>query len=38
VPVDQDQARLLGLSSDAIDRVLDTVVSGLPVTRIRDDI
>lgn len=38
VRVDQDQARLLGLSADAIGRVLNTVVSGLPVTRIRDDI
>lgn len=38
VRVDQDQARLLGLSADAIGRVLNTVVSGTPVTRIRDDI
>ncbi|MCX8101138.1 MAG: efflux RND transporter permease subunit [Geminicoccaceae bacterium] len=38
VRVDQDQARLLGLSADAIGRVLNTVVSGLPVTQIRDDI
>lgn len=38
VRVDQDQARLLGLSSDSIGRVLNTVVTGLPVTQIRDDI
>ncbi len=38
VRVDQDQARLLGLSSESIGRVLDTVVTGLPVTQIRDGI
>lgn len=38
IRVDQDEARLLGLSSQAIARILDTVVSGVPVTQIRDDI
>jgi multidrug efflux pump subunit AcrB len=38
IRVDQDEARLLGLSSQAVARILDTVVSGVPVTQIRDDI
>ncbi len=38
VHIDQDQARLLGLSSEAIGRVLNTVVTGAPVTQVRDDI
>jgi multidrug efflux pump len=38
IRVDQDEARLLGLSSQTIARTLDTMVSGLPVTQIRDDI
>ena len=38
IRVDQDQARLLGLSSEALAGVLNTVVSGAPVTQVRDDI
>jgi len=38
VRVDQDEARLLGLSSQALAGVLNTVISGSPVTQIRDDI
>ena len=36
--IDQDQARLLGLSSDSIAAVLNKVMSGLPVTQVRDGI
>ena len=38
IRVDQDQARLLGLSSEALAGVLNTVISGTPVTQVRDDI
>ncbi|MDF2621075.1 MAG: acriflavin resistance protein [Xanthobacteraceae bacterium] len=38
IRVDQDQARLLGLSTEAIGTVLNTVVTGAPVTQVRDDI
>jgi multidrug efflux pump subunit AcrB len=38
IRIDQDQARLLGLSSDAIASVLNTVLTGRPVTQLRDDI
>jgi multidrug efflux pump len=38
IRVDQDQARLLGLSSDSIAAVLNKVMSGLPITQIRDGI
>ena len=38
IRVDQDQARLLGLSSEAIAGVLNTVITGSPVTQVRDDI
>ncbi|HEY8333708.1 MAG TPA: efflux RND transporter permease subunit, partial [Tardiphaga sp.] len=38
IRVDQDQARLLGLSTEAISGVLNTVISGAPVTQVRDDI
>lgn len=38
IRVDQDEARRLGLSSQSVARILDTVVSGVPVTQIRDDI
>ena len=38
IQVDQDQARLLGLSSQAVASVLNTVVSGAPVTQVRDGI
>jgi multidrug efflux pump subunit AcrB len=36
VRVDQDQARLLGLSSQSIAAVLNTVMTGAPVTEVRD--
>jgi multidrug efflux pump subunit AcrB len=36
--VDQDEARRLGLSSQAISSVLNTVISGAIVTQVRDDI
>ncbi len=38
IRIDQDQARLLGLSSQALAGVLNTVVTGSPVTQIRDGI
>ncbi len=38
IRVDQDQARLLGLSSDALAGVLNTVITGTPITQVRDDI
>ena len=38
IRVDQDEARLLGLSSQAMASVLNTVVSGTSVTQVRDDI
>jgi len=38
IRIDQDKARLLGLSTEAIGRVLNTVVTGAPVTQVRDDI
>ena len=38
IRVDQDQARLLGLSSQAVASVLNSVVSGTPVTQVRDSI
>ena len=38
IRVDQDEARLLGLSSQAVGAVLNTVLSGTPVTQVRDDI
>ncbi|RQH15749.1 efflux RND transporter permease subunit [Bradyrhizobium sp. RP6] len=38
VRVNQDEARRLGLSSQAISIVLNTVISGAPVTQVRDDI
>ena len=38
IRIDQDQARLLGLSSQALAGVLNTVVTGTPVTQLRDDI
>jgi len=38
IRVDQDQARLLGLSSDSIAGVLNTVMSGLAITQVRDGI
>lgn len=38
VRVDQDQARLLGLSSQALAQSLNTVVTGTTVTQVRDGI
>jgi multidrug efflux pump len=38
IQIDQDQARLLGLSSAAIASAMNTVVSGTPVTQVRDGI
>ena len=38
VQIDQDQARRLGLSSQAIAAVLNTNISGTTVTQVRDDI
>ncbi len=38
IRVDQDQARLLGLSTQSLAGVLNTVMSGRPVTQVRDDI
>jgi multidrug efflux pump subunit AcrB len=38
IRVDQDEARLLGLSSQAISSVLNTVLTGATVTQVRDDI
>ncbi|MDW5537664.1 efflux RND transporter permease subunit [Azospirillum lipoferum] len=38
IRVDQDQARLLGLSSQGLAQTLNTVVTGVTVTQMRDDI
>ncbi|MBV9980079.1 efflux RND transporter permease subunit [Bradyrhizobium sp.] len=38
IRIDQDEARLLGLSSQTIATVLNAVISGTPVTQVRDDI
>ncbi len=38
VVIDQDQARLLGLSSQALSSYLNTVMTGAPITQVRDDI
>jgi multidrug efflux pump subunit AcrB len=38
IRVDQDEARLLGLSTQAIASVLNTVISGVSITQVRDDI
>ncbi len=38
IRIDQDEARRLGISSQSLAQVLQTVVSGVPVTQIRDDI
>jgi multidrug efflux pump subunit AcrB len=38
VVIDQDQARLLGLSSDAVGSVINSAISGSTVTQLRDDI
>ena len=38
VRIDQDEARLLGVSSQSLASVLNTVISGTAVTQVRDDI
>ena len=38
INIDQDQARLLGLSSQALASVLNSVVTGSTVTQLRDGI
>jgi multidrug efflux pump subunit AcrB len=38
IRIDQDEARLLGLSSQALAGVLNTVMSGATITQVRDDI
>jgi multidrug efflux pump len=38
IRIDQDEARLLGLSSQALASVLNTAITGSPVTQVRDDI
>ena len=38
VRIDQNEARLLGLSSQTLASVLNTVISGTPITQVRDDI
>jgi multidrug efflux pump subunit AcrB len=38
INIDQDEARLLGLSSQAIASVLNTVLTGASITQVRDDI
>ena len=38
INIDQDQARLLGLSSQALAQVLNGVMSGTPITQVRDGI
>ena len=38
IQIDQNEARLLGLSSQALASVLNTVISGSTITQVRDDI
>jgi multidrug efflux pump subunit AcrB len=38
IRIDQDEARLLGLSSQSLASVLNTVMSGASITQVRDDI
>lgn len=38
VEVNQDQARLLGISSESLSRAINAVVSGQAITQVRDDI
>jgi len=38
IRIDQDQARLLGLSSETLASVLNTVISGISISQVRDDI
>jgi multidrug efflux pump subunit AcrB len=38
IEINQDQARLLGLSTDAVGAAINTAISGVAVTQVRDDI
>lgn len=38
IRIDQDEAQLLGLSSQSLASVLNTVMSGVSITQVRDDI
>jgi multidrug efflux pump subunit AcrB len=38
IRIDQDEVRLLGLSSQALANTLNTVISGVSITQVRDDI
>jgi len=38
IQIDQDEARRLGLSSDAVAGILNTVITGIPISQVRDDI
>ena len=38
ISIDQDQARLLGLSSQALAQVLNAVMTGTPITQVRDNV
>jgi multidrug efflux pump len=38
IQIDQDEARQLGLSSDALASVVNTVITGIPISQVRDDI
>jgi multidrug efflux pump subunit AcrB len=38
ITIDQDQARLLGLSSRTIAEAINTLMAGTPITQVRDDI
>ena len=38
IEIDQDEARQLGLSSEALASVLNTVISGISISQVRDDI
>ena len=38
ISIDQDQARLLGLSSQTLAEALNAVMTGTPITQVRDDI
>jgi multidrug efflux pump subunit AcrB len=38
IEINQDQARLLGLSTDAVGAAINSAISGVTVTQVRDDI
>jgi multidrug efflux pump subunit AcrB len=38
IQIDQDEARQLGLSSDALASVMNTVITGIPISQVRDNI